>query len=54
MKMVGHKTIGMRLPTGSLARLRQRVQEAPPVLVVVENPFAPVTPVHEVVDGPGY
>src|SRR2546425_5311338 len=43
----------MHLPIGFSAALAQGLQEARPVCVVLENGFAPVPAVHQVVNRPG-
>ena len=53
MKVVGHEAPGVDLPAGFLAGLAQGFQKALAVLVVLENIFAPVAPIHEVVNGAG-
>lgn len=53
MKMVGHETPGMCLPAGFAAGLGEGFQEPHPILIVQKDGFAPVAPVHDVVNGPG-
>ena len=48
-----YQTPGMHLPFGFSAALAQGLQEARPVCVVLENGFAPVPAVHQVVNRPG-
>ena len=50
MKVVRHETIGMHLPTGLLAGFAQGLEKAA-VRIVLENPFAAVPAVHQVVNG---
>ena len=42
MKMVGHRTIGVHLPAGLLARLGQGFQKPPPILIIPEDRLPPV------------
>ena len=51
--MVSHQAIGMDLPTSLLASVIQGAEEQLAVLVIKENQFAPVTMIHQVVDGAG-
>ena len=51
VKVVGHETVGMDLPTGLLAGLAQGGEKALAVLVIRVNVLPPVTPVHDVVNG---
>ena len=48
--MIGHEAIGMNLPTGLDAGLTQRSQEALAVSVILENGFAAVAAIHDVID----
>src|SRR5437867_8664820 len=48
-----YQTPGMHLPFGFSAALAQGLQEPRPVCVVLENGFAPVPAVHQVVNRPG-
>ena len=50
MKMVQHQTIGLHLPAGFAASLAERFQKTPLILVVFENRFPSITPVHHMVD----
>jgi hypothetical protein len=49
MKVVGHQTIGVDLPTGFFTNFPERLQKALSVLGVGEYFLAPVAPVHEVI-----
>src|SRR4051794_698069 len=50
MKMISHQAIGVNLPIGFLASLRERFQQVLPVNVVHENILAPITAIHDVID----
>lgn len=52
MKVVAHQTISVHLPAGFLASFTQGFEKALAVLIIMENIFAPVAAVHEVVDRP--
>ena len=54
MKMIVHETIGMHLPVGLGARLRQRLQEQLLILLRLEDRLAAVPPVEEVIDRTAY
>lgn len=47
--VIAHKHLGMDPPTGHHAGLRQSGEEEPPVIIVMENRFAPVATRHQVV-----
>ena len=47
MKMIGHQAKGMRLPAGFPAGLAQREQQAPAILIVVEDRLAPVAAIQD-------
>ncbi len=51
VEMVSHHTPGVDLPVGLGANFGKGFKETPPVQIVVENGFAAVAPVHQVVDG---
>ncbi|MEY4324848.1 MAG: hypothetical protein RIS24_1019 [Verrucomicrobiota bacterium] len=48
--MIRHEDIGVNLPTGLSARLAQRVDEALAIRIIHEDPFAPVTAIHHVIN----
>jgi len=50
MKMIRHEDIGVNLPTGLGASLAQRVDEALAIRIIHEDPFAPVTAIHDVIN----
>jgi hypothetical protein len=52
MEMVGQQTIRMNLPGGLPTGLGKGLDKTLTILVVLEDGFTPVTPVHDVVDGP--
>jgi hypothetical protein len=47
--MIRHEDIGVNLPTGLSASLAQRVDEALSIRIIHEDPFAPVTAIHDVI-----
>jgi hypothetical protein len=51
MKMVAHQTIGMDLPIGLLASLREGLQEILAIDVIQENVLLPITAAHDVING---
>src|SRR5260370_39698703 len=51
MKMISHQTPGVDLPVGFCAGLAQRLEEPLPIQIVVENGFASIAAIHDVVDG---
>jgi hypothetical protein len=53
MKMIGHQTIRLHLPTGFETSLPQRGQETLAVSVILENRFAPIPAIHDVINRPG-
>lgn len=53
MKMIGHQTIRMDLPAGLVTGFGEALKEAQSILVVVEDGFAAVAAVHEVVQRSG-
>src|SRR6266566_1167603 len=53
VKMIRHEAIGMNLPARLAARLAQGLDKPLTVGGVVEDQFAPVPTVHNVVDSPG-
>src|SRR5438874_820848 len=53
MKMISHQTPGVDLPVRFGASLGQRLEEPLTVQIVVENGFAPIAAIHDVVDGAG-
>src|ERR1019366_594769 len=50
MKVVQHQTISMNLPACFVARFAEGFQKTLPILIVLENRFSPVPPVHDVID----
>src|ERR1017187_4002918 len=50
MKVVQHQTISMNLPACFVARFAEGFQKTLPILIVLENRFSPVSPVHDVID----
>jgi hypothetical protein len=50
MKMIRHEDIGVNLPTRLGASLAQRLNEALPIRIIHEDPFAPVTAIHDVIN----
>ena len=48
--MIGHEHIGVNLPAGLRATLRQRPDETLPIRVIVKNQLPPVTAVQDVVN----
>ncbi|MCG3776134.1 MAG: hypothetical protein JW395_2983 [Nitrospira sp.] len=50
MKMIRHEDIGVNLPARLGANLAQRVNEALAIRIIHEDPFAPVTAIHDVID----
>lgn len=53
MKMISHEASGMELPACLVARLAQGGEEAPAILIVLEDRFAPVAAIHAVIHGIG-
>ncbi len=50
MKMIWHEDIGVNLPARLGASLAQRLDEALAIRVIHEDPFAPVSAIHDVVN----
>src|SRR5438034_6381923 len=50
VKMIRHEAIGMNLPAGLAARLAQGLDKPLAVGVVVEDRFAPVPTIHDMVE----
>jgi hypothetical protein len=50
MKMIRHEDIGVNLPARLGANLAQRLNEAPAIRIIHEDPFAPVTAIHDVIN----
>ena len=50
MKMIRHEDIGVNLPARLGANLTQRVDEALAIRIIHEDPFAPVTAIHDVIN----
>jgi hypothetical protein len=48
MKMIRHEDIGVNLPARLGANLAQRLNEALAIRIIHEDPFAPVTAIHDV------
>ena len=53
MKMVGHQTIRMHLPSTPDTRFPQRLHKALPVAIILEDRFASITTIHHVIDRSG-
>jgi hypothetical protein len=47
MKMIRHEDIGVNLPARLGANLAQRLNEALAIRIIHEDPFAPVTAIHD-------
>ena len=47
MKMIWHQEIGVNLPTRLGATLAQRLDEPLTIRIIHEDPFAPVTAIHD-------
>ncbi|MCX6863052.1 MAG: hypothetical protein NT050_09150 [Verrucomicrobia bacterium] len=50
MKMIRHEDIGVNLPARLGASLAQRLNESLAIRIVHENPLAPVTAIHDVIN----
>ena len=50
MKMIRHEDIGVNLPARLGANLAQRFDEALAIRIIHENPLAPVTAIHDVIN----
>ena len=50
MEMIRHEDIGVNLPARLSASLAQRVDEALAIRIIHEDPFAPVTAIHDVIN----
>jgi len=50
MKMIRHEDIGVNLPARLGANLAQRLNEALAIRIIHEDPFAPVTAIHDVIN----
>ena len=50
MKIIRHEDIGVNLLARLSARLSQRVDEALAIRIIHEDPFAPVTAIHDVIN----
>ena len=53
MKVIGHETKTVHLPSRFLATLLECRKEALAILVIIEDAFSMVTTTHEVVNGAG-
>jgi hypothetical protein len=53
MKMIRHEDTGVNLPVRLGARLRQRLDEALAIRVVLEDRLTPVTTTHDVINRAG-
>jgi hypothetical protein len=53
MKMISHQTPGVDLPVRFCTGLAERLEEPLSIQIVVENGFAPIAAIHDVVDGAG-
>ena len=52
MKMIRHQDIGVNRPTLLGATLAQRLDEPLTIRIIHEDPFAPVTAIHDVINRP--
>jgi hypothetical protein len=50
IKKIRHEDIGVNLPARLCANLAQRLNEAPAIRIIHEDPFAPVTTIHDVIN----
>jgi hypothetical protein len=50
MKMIRHEDIGVNLPARLGTNLAQRLNEAPAIRIIHEDPFAPITAIHDVIN----
>jgi hypothetical protein len=50
MKMIRHEDRGVNLPTRLSANLAQRLNEALAIRIIHEDPLAPVTTIHDVIN----
>ena len=50
IKMIRHEDIGRNLPARLGANLAQRLNEALAIRIIHEDPFAPVTAIHDVIN----
>ena len=50
MKMIRHEDIGVNLPARLCASLAQRVDETLAIRIIHEDPLAPVTAIHDVIN----
>jgi peptide deformylase len=50
METIRHEDIGVNLPARLGANLAQRLNEALAIRIVHENPLAPVTAIHDVIN----
>jgi hypothetical protein len=48
--MIRHEDRGVNLPTRLSANLAQRLNEALAIRIIHEDPFAPVTTIHDVIN----
>ena len=53
MEMIFHQAPGVNLPAGFAAGFGEGGQKTVAIQVVVENGFAPIPAIHDVVDGAG-
>ena len=53
MEMIPHQAPGVHLPIGLDAGFAQGFEEPFPIRVVLEDRFAPVAPIHRVIDRAG-
>src|SRR5712671_7139278 len=51
VKMIAHQTIGMHLPASLFARFSQGREKAVAVVVILEDVFATIAAIDEVIDG---
>jgi hypothetical protein len=50
MKMIRHEDIGVNLPARLGTNLAQRLNKAPAIRIIHEDPFAPITAIHDVIN----
>ena len=53
MKMIAHQAIGLHLPIRLGASFPQRLEEAQPVGVILEDRLPAIAAIHDVIKGPG-
>jgi hypothetical protein len=50
MKMIRHEDIGVNLPARFVASLAQRLNQALAIGIIHDDPFAPITAIHDVIN----